>query len=151
LKHVPGAQHGLPLKLPSATVGVLDDAARAAVWRQAPTVRGNLIQNHLAATDYAGWFHVGAEHGGFFPLIDFQLGRKVVSLKTADTSAANWKSALMDLEKHIRDLGRRGVHIDGHLATPILDLRVQSGGAAAANSLIEFGLENKVQVIIKEF
>ncbi|EGH14358.1 hypothetical protein PSYMP_27493 [Pseudomonas amygdali pv. morsprunorum str. M302280] len=55
------------------------------------------------------------------------------------------------MQDHIIDLGTNGAKVDGALANMVLDLRVQPGGAAAAKSLIEFGREYNVKVVVKEF
>nr|WP_122379589.1 hypothetical protein [Pseudomonas syringae group genomosp. 3] len=51
----------------------------------------------------------------------------------------------------VQSLGTNGAKVDGALANMVLDLRVQPGGAAAAKSLIEFGREYNVKVVVKEF
>jgi len=112
-----------------------------------PTQRGNLIEDKLAATEYKDWFHVGAENGGKFPLVDFQSGQSLVSLKTADTTGENWIRPLMN---HIEALGTRGATVGGEPADMFLDLRVQPGGAAAAQPLIKFGEKFNVTVTIRE-
>jgi filamentous hemagglutinin len=103
----------------------------------------------LAATEYNDWFHVGAEDGGTFPLVDFAQGDTAVSLKSADTTGKSW---LADMKNHIEDLGTRGVIVNDHATTNVvLDLRVQPGGAEAAQSLIDYGAQFGVRVIIKEY
>ncbi len=42
------------------------------VWTLPPMQRGVAIENKLAVTDYADWYHIGAENNGYFPLVDFQ-------------------------------------------------------------------------------
>ena len=54
------------------------------------------------------------------------------------------------MEKHIVDLGSRGATTDGVKASMILDLRVQPGGANFAQSLIKYGKQRGVTVIVKE-
>ncbi|MDF0731602.1 DUF637 domain-containing protein [Pseudomonas entomophila] len=128
---------------------VLESAAD--VWAKAPTQRGNLIEAQLAKTDYSpknGWYNVGKERGGYFPLVDFQQGNTLVSLKSVDTAGTTWLTRMQD---HIVDLGTNGAKVDGQLAKMVLDIRVQPGGADAARQLIKFGAENNVTVIIKEF
>lgn len=112
-----------------------------------PTKRGDLIEDYLAVTDYKDWYHVGNENNGFFELVDFQKGDVLVSLKTVDTRGANW---MKRMKEHIRDLGSRGAKVNGQPANMVLDLRVQPGGQDAALSLINYGAENNVNVIIKE-
>ncbi|MDU9020814.1 hypothetical protein [Pseudomonas corrugata] len=55
------------------------------------------------------------------------------------------------MQDHIIDLGTNGAKVNGAPANMVLDLRVQPGGSAAANSLIEFGREYNVKVVVKEF
>jgi filamentous hemagglutinin len=93
------------------------------------------IETHLAKTEYSvdkGWYNVGAERNGYFPLVDFQNGNTLVSLKTVDTGGKTWLARMQD---HIIDLGTNGATVDG----------------VAASSLIEYGRDNNVTVIVKEF
>ncbi len=117
------------------------------LWSKAPTDRGSIIEGYLAATDYKEWFNVGQLNNGKFPLVDFQKGNNLVSLKTVDTTGKTWISRMQD---HITDLGSRGATVDGLKANMILDLRVQPGGLNAARSLIQFGQKNNVTVVVKE-
>jgi hypothetical protein len=121
------------------------------VWTLKPTQRGIDIESYLAKTEYSarsGWYNVGAERNGFFPLVDFQNGNTLVSLKSVDTAGSTWLSRM---QNHIIDLGTNGAKVNGTPANMVLDLRVQPGGSAAAKSLIEFGREYNVKVVVKEF
>jgi filamentous hemagglutinin len=113
-----------------------------------PIDRGNIIEGHLARTDYSDWFNVGKLNNGYFPLVDFQKGTTLVSLKSVDTAGTTWFSRM---QTHIRDLGNRRATIDGNPANMVLDLRVQPGGAGAARGLVEYGQYFGVTVIVKEF
>ena len=141
-----GARAATPA--PKPPPGFLDDAARADIWKMDPKARGRLIEDHLAVTEYEDWFRVGAEHGGTFPLIDFQKGTTVVSLKTADTAS---KTFISRMKTHIRDLGLRRIMVDDNVATKVLDLRVPPNGAMAAAELIQYGIDNGVEVLVREF
>lgn len=55
------------------------------------------------------------------------------------------------MQDHIIELGTNGAKVNGVPANMVLDLRVQPSGSAAAKSLIEFGREYNVKVIVKEF
>ncbi|KTB55901.1 MULTISPECIES: hypothetical protein [Pseudomonas] len=121
------------------------------VWTLRPTQRGVDIESYLAKTEYSpqsGWYNVGAERNGYFPLVDFQNGNTLVSLKSVDTVGSTWLSRMQD---HIIDLGTNGAKVNGLPANMVLDLRVQPGGSAAAKSLVEFGREYNVKVVVKEF
>ncbi|UUN90981.1 DUF637 domain-containing protein [Pseudomonas extremorientalis] len=121
------------------------------IWTLKPTQRGVDIESYLAKTEYSpqsGWYNVGAERNGYFPLVDFQNGNTLVSLKSVDTAGSTWLGRMQD---HIIDLGKNGAKVDGVPANMVLDLRVQPGGSAAAKSLIEFGREYNVKVVVKEF
>ncbi|MBI6616786.1 hemagglutinin repeat-containing protein [Pseudomonas corrugata] len=121
------------------------------VWGLKPTQRGVAIESYLARTEYSaksGWYNVGAERNGYFPLVDFQNGNTLVSLKSVDTAGGTWLNRMQD---HIIDLGTNGAKVNGNPASMVLDLRVQPGGLGAAKSLIDFGREYNVKVIIKEF
>jgi len=70
--------------------GQSSNAARTGVWSKNPLRRGIDIEDALAATDYKDWFRAGQLNNGYFPLVDFQKGRNLVSLKTVDTGGASW-------------------------------------------------------------
>lgn len=123
------------------------NAPNGGVWRKNPLTRGSDIESTLARTDYKDWFNVGQLDNGKFPLVDFQRGNNLVSLKSVDTGGSTWIKRMQD---HITDLGARRGTVNGNPANMILDLRVQPGGRAAAESLIDFGNQNGISVIIKE-
>jgi RHS repeat-associated protein len=118
------------------------------IWDEDPIKRGNKIEKILAKTEYKDWFNVGQLYNGKFPLVDFQKGINLVSLKTVNTTGKTW---LKRMRSHIADLGSGRATIDKQRANMILDIRVQPGGFSSAESLIEFGIRNKVNVIIKEY
>ncbi|MCD7045050.1 hypothetical protein LRQ11_12060, partial [Pseudomonas sp. MAFF 311095] len=77
------------------------------------TQRGVDIESHLAKTEYSpqsGWYNVGAERNGYFPLVDFQNGNTLVSLKSVDTAGSTWLGRMQD---HIIDLGANGAKVNG--------------------------------------
>ncbi len=120
------------------------------VWNLPATTRGNVIEDTLAKTEYKDWFNVGKENNGYFPLIDFfdKKTNTAVSLKTVDTKGTTWQDRI---EKHIEDLGSRGVNYDNQTSNMKLDIRVQKGGLKDAEYLIKYGKDNNVKVEIKEF
>lgn len=137
---------------------LLTDLARGAkkiegpladIWKLTGTQRGKAIESHLAATDYKDWENVGQLRNGFFPLVDFKKGDVLVSLKTIDTSqkSASWVGSM---EKHIDKLAD-GVLVNGKPVTVALDIRVQPGGAAMADSLIAYGKKQGIKVTVSEF
>jgi RHS repeat-associated protein len=123
-------------------------ASKRGVWELDPKIRGSAIESQLAKTDYKDWFNVGQLDKGKFPLVDFQKGNNLVSLKSVYTTGG---TSLGRMQEHIVDLASRGATVNGKAANMILDLRVQPGGAAAAQSLVDFGLKRGVTVIVKEF
>lgn len=140
----------LPAALP-----MVDLAATASgdmplgVWGLKPIARGSAIESQLAQTEYKNWFNVGQLNNGKFPLVDFQSGNNLVSLKSAETSGSNW---LGNIQTHINDLATAKATVDGASANMILDLRVQPGGLNdATKSLVNYGYSRGVTVNIKEF
>jgi filamentous hemagglutinin len=123
-------------------------ASGSGVWAKSSVLRGRVIEDALTKSEYSGWFRIGADAKGKFPLVDFQKGNNLVSLKTVDTSGGTW---IGRMQEHIVDLGTRGATVDGKAANMILDLRVQPGGLNAAKPLVDFGAKSNVSVIIKEF
>jgi len=80
--------------------------------------------------------------------VDFQKGNTLVSLKSVNTTGSTWMGRM---QGHIRDLGNRGATVNGSPANMVLDLRVQPGGASAAQLLVSYGRANNVIVRITEF
>ena len=120
------------------------------VWDQGrftPIQRGNAIEDHLAGTDYNGWTRVGSQDNGFSPAWDFNQGSTWVSLKTLDTGGSGWQTSM---RSHIRELETWSSPTNPN-AAKVLDIRVQPGGAASAQSLIDYGASRGVQVRINEF
>jgi hypothetical protein len=119
------------------------------IWdqtRYTPFQRGNAIEDYLANTDYIGWTRVGSQNNGFSPAWDFNQGAIWVSLKTVDTTGSGW---LPVMRAHINEL--QTWTSSNPNALRVLDIRVQPGGAAAAQPLINYGVTRGVQVRINEF
>jgi len=127
---------------------VVPRVAKSSVWQLGGIARGTTIESRLAATEYSGWFRAGQLNNGRFPLIDFQKGNNLVSLKTVNTTGSTW---LQRMQAHIQNLGTRGASVNGNPASMILDIRVQPGGAGAAQQLIRYGQKYGVNVMVKEF
>jgi len=134
--------------LANAGIAGVGEAAENGAWRLSPLARGNAIEDTLAVTEYKDWYRVGAEVGGKFPLVDFQQGQTLVSLKTVNTSGSAW---LGQMQTVIDNLATSGATVNGAPANMVLDLRVQPGGAGAAQSLVGYGQQQGITVIIKEF
>lgn len=83
-----------------------------------------------------------------FPPVDFQNGNTLVSLKTVDTTGSTW---LPRMEGVIDQLGSSGATVSGAPANMVLDVRVQPGGSAAAQSLVSYGASRGVTVTIKVY
>jgi YD repeat-containing protein len=139
-----GAEAAVPEEFAAAEA----EGQASSVWKLSPIERGNAIETDVANTDYADWYHVGAERNGFFPLVDFQKNGTLVSLRTVDTTGSSWFGRTWD---HLIDLGSNGAEVDGTSANMVLDLRVQPSGLTGAQPLIEIGRNNNVTVIIKEY
>ena len=106
----------------------------------------NQMEQDARGNGSGKWFHIGATNNGFFPLVDFQQGNILVSLKTINTKGTGW---INKMQGHIKDLAR-GHTVNNQQANMILDLRVQPGGKADARSLIQYGRNYGVTVKIKE-
>lgn len=144
-----GATANVPNAGADAAAGGASNAG--SVWNLSPIERGDAIESSLANTEYSeanGWFHVGELNEGYFPLVDFQQGNTLVSLKTVDTSGSTWMGRM---ESTIDDLANNGATVNGQPANMVLDIRVQPGGAQDAAPLIQYGQQQGVTVIVKEF
>lgn len=116
-----------------------------------PTARRVAIESQLEKTEYSaanGWYQVGAEKNGYFPLVNFQNGNTLVSLKTVDTTGSTWLPRMKDV---IDQLGTSGATVNGTAAQMVLDLRVQPSGLAAAKDLVGYGAKQGVIVKIKAY
>ena len=70
-------------------------------------------------------------------------------MKAIDTQGSSW---LGRMQEYIDVFGQPGsVLISGQIPTKVLDIRVQPGGVAAAQSLVDYGAANNMIVIIREF
>ncbi|VVE57239.1 tRNA nuclease CdiA-2 [Pandoraea aquatica] len=128
-----------------------DTGGAGGTWGREPTERGVYIERQLSKTEYSesgGWFHVGETNNGYFPLVDFQNGNTLVSLKSVDTRGSGWLNRMQDV---IDSLGSSGATVNNIPANMVLDLRVQPDGASAAQSLVAYGQSRGVAVIIKVF
>ena len=132
-------------------------AYRASLWNLKPTIRGLLAEAELARTEYnlatTGWYHIGAENNGYFPVIDFWKGNDVVSLKTIDPRLYTGNEATEKLLDYLEAL-QGPILIDGQTLSNInqtLDIRVPSGTATFINKTYLEGLANGVNITIKEF
>jgi hypothetical protein len=86
------------------------DAVAESVWRLPPTQRGIAIERNFATTEYADWYWIGQENNGYFPLVDFQQGDTLVSLRTVDTNGVSWFNRTLE---HIEELRTNGATVDG--------------------------------------
>jgi len=122
----------------------------ASVWSTDPLVRGRVIEGAVTKQYEAqGWFALDdLTRAKNWPLVDFQKGNTLVSLKSVDTTGSTW---LTRMQEHIRDLGTRGATVGDNPANMVLDLRVQPGGTGAASSLVPLGERYGVTVNISEF
>ncbi|WP_372863080.1 hemagglutinin repeat-containing protein [Psychrobacter sp.] len=131
---------------------------RADVWNMSNQFeRGRKIEDDLAVTEYSSWqktdnFIDPKTNQPFktdnFPLVDFQKGQNVVSVKSANTTGSGWNNAL---QNHIQQLGRTDITVSGKPVSKILDVRVQPGGFNDAKPLIKYGIRRNVAVVIKEY
>jgi hypothetical protein len=122
------------------------------VWTLSPTERGKAIEAEIAK-EYKlenGYYNVGQEYGGTFPLVDFQYQQTAISLKSVDPRLKYGGSGLRD---HIRKLDEAKIDINGQPAQKILDIRVPPGTAndPKLKRLQAFGAQNNVTVRIKEY
>lgn len=133
-------------------LGALTDEAKEVIWKLNPFTRGNAIELDLAATDYKDWYYIGRERNGFFPVIDFQNGKEVVSLKTVGRK--DMSTAISDMEAAIDELRLADIDIDGiEVPRParILDVRVPPGTAGQLNPLYAYSKKKNITLRITEY
>ncbi|MHA6483530.1 RHS repeat domain-containing protein [Paenibacillus sp. strain BS8-2] len=103
------------------------------VWgKLSATHRGEFIEEYLDETEYDDWFQVGSLNGGYFPVIDFQKGNKVVSVKTIDPRLYSSSSLYSNLRSYINELSSAKIYIDKKLVSnsnKYLDIVVPKGFA----------------------
>lgn len=90
--------------------------------------RGDVIEEVLASTEYKDWYNVGSSQGGYFPVIDFQKGNNVVSLKTIHPtlSSMGGSGATNKVIDYLNYLDK-DITVNGNLANKILDVRIPEG------------------------
>ena len=129
-------------------------------WKRVPTLRGDMIEQFLARTEYKNWTHVGADNNGFGKGYDFS--RKVVnrgymadaiSFKTTDPRLPNWKKTITDA---IKDVVNTDSIPDGtRVNTRIIDIRVPKDTLASIQSTVEEFKErgelNRITILFSEF
>ncbi len=89
-----------------------------------------MIERFLAATEYKTWYYIGNEYNGYYPVIDFQDGTKVVSLKTLDPTSSSYTTE--QVFKIIEGYAEKLADFDVYQGTilcddRILDIRVPTG------------------------
>lgn len=131
---------------------VLDKPSDA--WKLDPKVRGKVIEEILAQTEYKDAWHCGAENGGYFPAVDFQEDMQAVSLKTIDPSLPSYQNGggTSKIIKYIEALCRN-IKIEGVPLSKVLDVRIPegTGGYLDKNEIYRKAVDVGVKVIIKEF
>ena len=139
----------------------LNDVERAAfrtsLWKLKPTIRGILIEEELARTEYkfatTGWYNIGAEMNGYFPVIDFWKGNNVVSLKSIDPRLYYGSGATSKLLDYIEDL-KTDILVDGQKivnSSKKLDIRVPIGTKSQINLQELIDEAEGIIIEIKEF
>ena len=132
-------------------------AYRASLWNLRPTLRGLLLEKELARTEYnlatTGWYHIGAENSGYFPVIDFWKGKDVVSLKSIDPRLYSGSGATERLLDYLDDL-KCDILVDGQKilnTNKKLDIRVPSGTISQVNIHTLLDEAEGIIIDIREF
>lgn len=147
------AQEGEEL-IPEGAGKAIDPSKLSDVWKLGATERGDVIEEVLASTEYKDWYNIGSSQGGYFPVIDFQKGSEVVSLKTIDPtlSSMSGSGATNKVVDYLNDLDKE-ITVDGNLANKILDVRIPEGTKSNIDitRIQEVADELGIKIIIKEF
>ncbi|MBQ3423196.1 MAG: hypothetical protein IJH34_16420, partial [Romboutsia sp.] len=124
------------------------------VWKLGATERGEVIEEILASTEYKEWYNIGASQGGYFPVIDFQKGKSVVSMKTIDPQlpSMSGSGATNKVIDYLNDLDK-AIKVDDNAANRILDVRIPEGtkNSFDLDYLIKESEKKNIKLIIKEF
>jgi len=121
-KSLSNYQFGPPLYTGGANG--LTQAESQLIWSLRPDVRGKVIEDVLAKTDYSTWEHVGEYNNGFFPAIDFAKDSTVVSVKTVNPNIKTFFSALEDISVNLQELSVAEFPSLGPNVSRVLDVRV---------------------------
>jgi hypothetical protein len=114
----------------------------------------------ISISNLGGWFHIGNEMNGYFPVIDFWKGNNVVSLKSIDPRLYSGNGATNKLLKYLEDLeetrfivsdfgGVNAVELTNLNKT--LDVRVPAGTSNLIDVSYLNGFANNVKIVLKEF
>lgn len=153
-----GAKNAIYLYLSGAletTVNIFSEgAAEADVWKLNAKITGTTVESQLSKTEYKDWYNIGQENNGKFPVIDFQKGNNVVSLKTIDPTLKSYagNGATNKIIDYLNDLNV-GIRVNGKLANKVLDVRIPPGtkGLLDVNILMKEARDMGIKLIIKEF
>jgi len=120
------------------------------IWNLKPTDRGNEIERILSETEYQDWYNIGQADNGKFPVIDFQKGNDVVSLKTIDPRLKSYQGdgLINKIESYCEALDRE-ITVDDVLANKTLDLRIPQGTSSSINFEQIDALMKEYDIIIK--
>lgn len=136
------------------TSGVIDPTIFDEVWKLNQLERGQVIEEILACTEYKDWYNIGATNNGFFPVIDFQKGQKVISVKSIDPRLKSYSGdkATKKIEEYIEKLDV-DITVSGKPAQKILDIRIPKGTKDRINLKHLNGLcvDSDIILKIKEF
>ena len=132
----------------------IDASKLSDVWKLKATERGEVIEEILSSTEYKDWYNIGSSQRGYFPVIDFQNGNKVISLKTIDPTLSSFsgEKATERILEYLEELNRP-IKVDGKLADKILDIRIPEGTISKINvqDIITQSKDMGIKVQIKEF
>ncbi len=126
--------------------GRLKEYALSRIWELEDRIRGIAVQRHLAVSEYSNWYPIGDELNGFFPLIDFQTGTRVGSLKT--TRVVD----LAELREHLDDLAAASIFVGDVPAERVLDVRIAPWlSASSFEEVVSYGNELGITVLVRNF
>ena len=125
------------------------------VWELTPTERGIKIENYYASTDYNTWFHIGAEDNGYFPIIDFQKGDEVISMKSLDPRLKSYQDINYlnkTIQKYTNALAYKEILIGGEKCTnKTLHIVIPEGTMSTElENICKTIADNKINIILEE-
>lgn len=122
------------------------------LWSKNALVRGKQGEMYVAATEYRTWFHIGNECNGYYPVIDFQKDRTIVSFKTLNPSSKSYtpEKVLDTISNYAEALGDFSLYNGTDWCNEkILDIRVPKGMSGQIDMQEINDISKEFDIIIK--
>ena len=122
------------------------------IWSKSALIRGKEGEMYVASTEYRTWYHIGNECNGYYPVIDFQKDRTIVSFKTLNPSSKSYtpEKVLDTISNYAEALGDFSLYNGTDWCNEkILDIRVPKGMSGQIDMQEVDDISKEFDIIIK--